>query len=865
MAFHNSPKQEDLIVWRILQDWLSQDEEGQAILDSLRAGHLFEGSLLHWLQKRSAQAPPQISTYISGGQVKNLINVAHLGVLHVHQTSTETPLNRQEYRNWRDELIAQVEDDVERVLEQSLCNAEQSLPKAEVINLQKEKQSHQVNHPSNVEVKGGSQPNELLSPQTKIIEVFDQKATAGMLLILGAPGAGKTMTVLELAQQLINRANNNSAPIPIWLNLSSWKDDKTIADWLVAKVSNGIPKLPKHIVQRWLSERQLLPLLDGLDELESTRQEKCIQEINKFLKSEYRPRHLVVCCRLKEYQLLQTKLDLKEAICLQSLSEKQIEHYLKKISFPEEIWHNIQAQPELLDLVKTPLFLRILTLAYPTIVFQEWQRLKSSKECLHYLFNAYIKHMLKREIKKLWYQKAKEPRQEQTLKWLSWLAKKQEATSFLIENMQANLLQISIQKWGYNIGVSIIIWQIYGIVFVLSLLLPILWLAGIRVYTDFGLFTKIFRLLFCFLLIFTLTGVSLPGARLLINGLSKLGVLCFSLITGSSPIVLLLINGLRKVGELTLAQTEEIKLVDSLVGIDVSFKIDRISTVSVNFSKRTGTNVKISFFTIIWCLGTGIFLEKVMGMRDGIVCGLFFWMFMEFTIRWEIWLYRLLSNRSDQELIIRWKQVIDRLIVGLMGGIFLEKKNGLVLGFLSGIIFGTLNGKFGKRQEPDLITFWLTSPFSTTVIVRLKNTSDEEIRVTPNQGIWRSALNARKYAVISGLIVGLITGLYFCRLSGGLITGLLLGGLNGGLIGGLFFGGRACIQHFTLRVILCLSGSIPRNYAQFLNYTTERMFLQRVGGHYRFIHELLQKHFAELTPAQIKELSRIDAYRDCKN
>lgn len=104
---------------------------------------------------------------------------------------------------------------------------------------------------------------------------------------------------------------------------------------------------------------------------------------------------------------------------------------------------------------------------------------------------------------------------------------------------------------------------------------------------------------------------------------------------------------------------------------------------------------------------------------------------------------------------------------------------------LSGIILCTINGKFVKRQDPELISVLLTSPFST-VILRLKNPSYKEIRVTPNQGIWNSALNARKYAVISGLIVGLITGLYFCNLSGGFIIGLLIGGLHGGLIQGYF-------------------------------------------------------------------------------
>jgi hypothetical protein len=50
-------------------------------------------------------------------------------------------------------------------------------------------------------------------------------------------------------------------------------------------------------------------------------------------------------------------------------------------------------------------------------------------------------------------------------------------------------------------------------------------------------------------------------------------------------------------------------------------------------------------------------------------------------------------------------------------------------------------------------------------------------------------------------------------------------GLSFGLIAG---GGEACIKHFILRVILYYSGSIPWNYTRFLDYATERIFLQRL-------------------------------------
>jgi hypothetical protein len=54
-------------------------------------------------------------------------------------------------------------------------------------------------------------------------------------------------------------------------------------------------------------------------------------------------------------------------------------------------------------------------------------------------------------------------------------------------------------------------------------------------------------------------------------------------------------------------------------------------------------------------------------------------------------------------------------------------------------------------------------------------------------------------------------------------------------------------QHLPRRFVLyAYSQVIPWNYAQFLNYCTERRLLQRIGGRYRFIHRELLDHFARL-------------------
>ncbi|MHC5717747.1 MAG: NACHT domain-containing protein, partial [Nostoc sp.] len=120
----------------------------------------------------------------------------------------------------------------------------------------------------------------------------------------------------------------------------------------------------------------------------------------------------------------------------------------------------------------------------------------------------------------------------------------------------------------------------------------------------------------------------------------------------------------------------------------------------------------------------------------------------------------------------------------------------------------------------------------------------------PNQGIWNSIINAMTTACISGLFAGVTFGTFILilnllKFNSDTVAVVLTYGILGAMLGGVI-SGIACIQHFTLRLILYCNGYIPWNYARFLDYCTERLFLQRVGGRYRFIHKLLQDHFAQM-------------------
>lgn len=138
--------------------------------------------------------------------------------------------------------------------------------------------------------------------------------------------------------------------------------------------------------------------------------------------------------------------------------------------------------------------------------------------------------------------------------------------------------------------------------------------------------------------------------------------------------------------------------------------------------------------------------------------------------------------------------------------------------------------------------------------------SEIETRISPNQGIWRSARTAIYLAGASGLAgaltIGLTVGLAFgltVRLVAGLASGLTLGTMFGLLFGfgiGLRYGGTTVIQHAVLRYVLHRADLAPLNYAQFLDYCAERVLLRKVGGGYIFVHRMLMEYFAGLDPTR---------------
>jgi hypothetical protein len=209
-------------------------------------------------------------------------------------------------------------------------------------------------------------------------------------------------------------------------------------------------------------------------------------------------------------------------------------------------------------------------------------------------------------------------------------------------------------------------------------------------------------------------------------------------------------------------------------------------------------------------------------------------------------------------IFVKIRQTIEP--VSTIKWLWLKAATQLMIGLLIGLIVGAgvqLSSWLISRLT--FIVYWSNKLLILTVVFislifgligGFEKGPEVERRTIINQGIWSSAANSLILFGICGVSVGLICGLiswvyrWENPLTFGLITGFCFGGL-GGLIGGTG-SGLVCIQHFTLRLILWWDGYIPWNYARFLDYASERIFLQKVGGGYIFIHRLLLEHFAQM-------------------
>ncbi|WP_158692133.1 NACHT domain-containing NTPase [Streptomyces aurantiacus] len=130
------------------------------------------------------------------------------------------------------------------------------------------------------------------------------------LVIAGAPGAGKTVLAVHLMLLLL-KAREGGDPVPVRLSLSTFDPDRNdLDDWLTDQLTRTY-RLGPAAAAALVDARLILPVLDGLDEMDAheapgndSRAAAALEAMNKYLDGTTRG-HLVLICRSTAYDALE--------------------------------------------------------------------------------------------------------------------------------------------------------------------------------------------------------------------------------------------------------------------------------------------------------------------------------------------------------------------------------------------------------------------------------------------------------------------------------------------------------------------------------------------------------------------------------
>ncbi|MBE3561291.1 MAG: NACHT domain-containing protein, partial [Ktedonobacteraceae bacterium] len=295
---------------------------------------------------------------------------------------------------------------------------------------------------------------------TTLLQIYDKAAHE--LLILGEPGAGKSTLLTSLAKELVARAQaDETHPLPVIFPLSSWATKRLpLKDWLIEQLASPLYNVSRKLSTSLVREGLILPLLDGLDEVQESARPACIEAINT-----YHHEHLsalVVCSRTTEYRTATTQrlLALQGAVVVQPLTREQVNIALTQMRKDVAALRSaLKKNASLQELATTPLMLNVLILTYRGTSLRQLPEKHAALQ--QQVWTDYVARMVERkgETVKSKADAKPHPRYslEQIRAWLGWLAyqmREHNQTVFYLEQLQPDWLP---ERWRFHYRWSVVL------------------------------------------------------------------------------------------------------------------------------------------------------------------------------------------------------------------------------------------------------------------------------------------------------------------------------------------------------------------------------------------------------------------------
>jgi hypothetical protein len=161
--------------------------------------------------------------------------------------------------------------------------------------------------------KGVEQRRLLTGSLSEVSERFVQLPIQ-RLVVLGEPGAGKTVLAIQLLLDLMERRARDTK-VPVLLPMASWNpEERSLREWIAdqlgemypglgAPVSDGSSAPSISLAEALMRDDLILPILDGLDEMPRHLRAVALQAMNlAFAERRTQADPMVVTCRLHEYR-----------------------------------------------------------------------------------------------------------------------------------------------------------------------------------------------------------------------------------------------------------------------------------------------------------------------------------------------------------------------------------------------------------------------------------------------------------------------------------------------------------------------------------------------------------------------------------
>jgi len=162
------------------------------------------------------------------------------------------------------------------------------------------------------------------------------------LVVLGEPGAGKTVAVVQLLldqlqyRKTLPDAVRADEPVPVRVNAAGWDGGRDFTSWLTHQLSIDYGLNPR-VARAMVKADQILPVLDGLDEMDPSDAVPVLacSALDRLNKSPWLDRAVVIACRSTVYDAIRefkpdAGLQFATTVTLQPLSAEDVYFYLEQ-------------------------------------------------------------------------------------------------------------------------------------------------------------------------------------------------------------------------------------------------------------------------------------------------------------------------------------------------------------------------------------------------------------------------------------------------------------------------------------------------------------------------------------------------------